>query len=100
MPRRRRRWRPRPVPSRASRTGYGHHLSTAPAHEVFPIATTADPAALTAALDLHAAAKISYAEMSRALATAGIERWTFDTEVLTITYYDLAGTPVLSEPVN
>jgi uncharacterized protein YbcV (DUF1398 family) len=38
--------------------------------------------------------------MSRALAAAGVEKWTFDTRALTITYYDRAGLAVLSERVG
>ncbi|MFG1813468.1 DUF1398 domain-containing protein [Kribbella sp. NPDC049174] len=78
----------------------GHQLSTAAAHEVFPIAATSDTTALTEALRLHEEQVTSYVEMSRALAAAGVEKWTFDTHALTITYYDRAGTALLSEQIS
>jgi uncharacterized protein YbcV (DUF1398 family) len=78
----------------------GHQVTTAPAHEVFSIAATGDKEALVEGLRLHAERVTSYVEMSRALADAGVEKWTFDTSALTITYYDRAGTALLSERVG
>lgn len=78
----------------------GHRISTAPAHEVFPVAATGDKKALVEHLRLHEEQLISYVEMSRALADAGVEKWTFDTRALTITYYDRAGLALLSEQVS
>jgi uncharacterized protein YbcV (DUF1398 family) len=43
---------------------------------------------------------VGYVEMSKALADNGIERWTFDTAELTLTYLDRAGTVVLRETVG
>jgi hypothetical protein len=37
---------------------------------------------------------------SKALADNGVEKWTFDTEKLTITYLDKAGNVLLSEKVE
>ncbi|TDD52654.1 DUF1398 domain-containing protein [Kribbella antibiotica] len=72
----------------------GHEVSTGPAHDVFEVAAASDRDAFLAALEQG-----SYVEMSRALAAAGVEKWTFDTQALTITYYDRAGTALLSEEV-
>jgi hypothetical protein len=38
--------------------------------------------------------------MSRALADHGVEKWTFDTERLTITYFDKAENVLLGEKVD
>lgn len=84
-------------------TYYGHdgqRISTPPAHEVLPVAPTGDRSALLHGLELHAEGTISYVEMSRALADAGVEKWTFDTRALTITYYDRTGSPLLSEQIS
>jgi uncharacterized protein YbcV (DUF1398 family) len=80
--------------------GDGGQVTTAPAHEVFSIAATGDKEALVEGLRLHEERVTSYVEMSRALADAGVEKWTFDTSALTITYYDRAGTALLSERVG
>jgi uncharacterized protein YbcV (DUF1398 family) len=77
----------------------GYEVSTAPAHEVFEIAATSDKQALVEQLRQHETGATSYVEMSRGLAAAGVEKWTFDTASLTITYYDRAGTALLSEAV-
>lgn len=37
--------------------------------------------------------------MSRGLAESGIEKWTVDTNVVTISYYDKKGTPLLVESI-
>jgi len=77
----------------------GYEVVTEPAHEVFEIATTSDRDAALEQLRLAEAGEASYVEMSRGLAAAGVEKWTFDTAALTITYYDRAGTVLLSESV-
>ena len=38
--------------------------------------------------------------MSQGLAESGVEKWTFDTHALTITYYDKAGNILLSESLD
>jgi uncharacterized protein YbcV (DUF1398 family) len=78
----------------------GHQVSTEPAHEVFPVAAVGDREVVVEQLRLHEQGMSSYVEMSRALAAAGVEKWTFDTHELTITYYDAAGLALLSEAVG
>ena len=51
-------------------------------------------------LDLHNQGKTSYIEMSQALAESGIEKWTFDTVKMTVTYLDKQGLAVLVEPIG
>jgi uncharacterized protein YbcV (DUF1398 family) len=41
--------------------------------------------------------KSSYEEMSQGLAESGVEKWTFDTRAMTMTYYDKSGTALLTE---
>ncbi|MFB6723807.1 DUF1398 family protein [Kribbella sp. NPDC056345] len=77
----------------------GYEVVTEPAHEVFEVAATSDKEAFVEHLRLHETGVTSYVEMSRGLAEAGVEKWTFDTMELTITYYDRAGTVLLSESV-
>jgi uncharacterized protein YbcV (DUF1398 family) len=42
---------------------------------------------------------VGYVEMSEALAGNGVEKWTFDTRKMTITYFDKAGNELLSEDI-
>jgi uncharacterized protein YbcV (DUF1398 family) len=78
----------------------GYQVSTGAAHEVFAVAAVGDREVVVEQLRLHELGVTSYVEMSRALAAAGVEKWTFDTHRLTITYYDAAGLALLSEAVG
>jgi hypothetical protein len=51
-------------------------------------------------LSLHNQRMTSYLEMSKGLAASGIDRWTFDTSRMTITYYDTAGHEMLVEAMR
>jgi len=51
-------------------------------------------------LDLHNQQKTSYLEMSKGLADSGVEKWTFDTNNMTITYCDKAGNEMLAEAIK
>lgn len=51
-------------------------------------------------LNLHNQQKTSYLEMSKGLADSGIEKWTFDTNNMTITYCDKAGNEVFAEAIQ
>ncbi|WP_433157981.1 DUF1398 domain-containing protein [Kribbella sp. CA-247076] len=75
----------------------GHQVTSEPTHDVFPIAAVGDKVAMAEGLRRHEEEGTSYVEVSRALADAGVEKWTFDTRALTITYYDRAGSELLSE---
>ena len=50
-------------------------------------------------LRLHSEGRTSYLEMSKGLADSGVEKWTFDTNELTVAYYDRAGNELLVEQV-
>ncbi|MEV6283953.1 DUF1398 family protein [Kribbella sp. NPDC051770] len=73
----------------------GHTVSTPPAHETYEVAPTADPGRVAEALQIS-----DYFEMSKALAACGVEKWTFDTTALTLTYYDKAGNQLLQEALG
>lgn len=75
--------------------GHGHVVSTAPAHELLVVAATRDHEGALKALE-----ESDYLKMSKALADSGVEKWTFDTGALTITYYDKSGAEVLKENVT
>ncbi len=78
----------------------GEKVVTPPAHEVLTIAGTSSRDGLVEALALHGQGKTSYVEMSKGLAESGVEKWSFDTNALTIAYYDKAGNELLVEAVR
>jgi uncharacterized protein YbcV (DUF1398 family) len=78
----------------------GETVVTPPAHEVLTIAATSSRDGLVEHLALHSQGKTSYLEMSRGLARSGVQKWSFDTSALTITYYDKTGNELLAEPVS
>ncbi|SNS97494.1 Uncharacterized conserved protein YbcV, DUF1398 family [Asanoa hainanensis] len=75
----------------------GQELVGPPFHETFAVAEVADQEWFLGYLKEGGA---GYVEMSRALADHGVERWSFDTEQLTITYRDKAGNELLTERVG
>lgn len=78
----------------------GHKVISPPAHETLTIAKTSNREKLIEHLDLHNQGKTSYLEMSKGLADSGVEKWTFDTNNMTITYYDKAGNEMLAEAIK
>lgn len=77
----------------------GHMVVSAPAHEQLAIAETSSRESLVEHLRLHSEGRTSYVEMSKGLANSGVEKWTFDTNKLTVAYYDKAGNELLVEDV-
>jgi uncharacterized protein YbcV (DUF1398 family) len=75
-------------------------LVSPPVHEVFTIADISNLEALHIHLKLHEQGETDYFQMSEGLADSGIEKWTFDTEQMTIAYYDKAGNELLVEEVK
>ena len=71
-----------------------------PVHEKLTIAKKGNREGLKKHLDLHAQGKSDYLEMSRGLAENGIEKWTFDTDKMTIAYYGLDGREMLVEMIE
>ena len=74
-------------------------VKSLPVHEVLHIAETGDRDKMLEHLEHHNQGKTSYLQMSKGLAESGIEKWTFDTSKMTITYYDKAGNEMLTEPI-
>ena len=73
----------------------GYTVVTPPAHQTFTIAETSNREQFLASLEIA-----DYEEMSKSLADSGVERWVFDTNELTMTYYDKAGTELLKEDIK
>ncbi len=69
-------------------------------HETFTIAETCDKEQFLQYMQQVEQGDIGYVEMSKALADNGVEKWTFDTEKLTITYLDKAGNVLLAEQLE
>jgi len=81
--------------------GMGGQKLVGPAfHETFAIAETCDKEQFLQYMRQVEQGGIGYLEMSKALADNGVEKWTFDTEKLTITYLDKAGNVLLSEKIE
>ena len=78
----------------------GYRVVTAPAHEKLTIAKTSDRERLLEHLSLHNQGKTSYLEMSKGLADSGMEKWTFDTNKMTIAYCDRAGNEMVVEAIE
>jgi uncharacterized protein YbcV (DUF1398 family) len=51
-------------------------------------------------LNLHNQQKTTYMEMSKGLAASGIEKWTVDTNNMTMAFYDKAGNQMLIEAIS
>ena len=68
-------------------------------HEELKIAEISNREDFIKHLNLHSQGKTSYVEMSRGLADSGIEKWTFDTNKMTMTYYDKGGNVMLLEEI-
>jgi uncharacterized protein YbcV (DUF1398 family) len=71
-----------------------------PAHETLTVAQTSNREKLIEHLDRHSQQKTSYLEMSKGLADSGVEKWTFDTNNMTITYCDKAGNEMFAEAIK
>jgi len=78
----------------------GHKAISSSAHEELKIAEISNREDFLKHLDLHSQRKTSYLEMSRGLADSGIEKWTFDTNKMTMTYYDKGGNVMLLEEIK
>jgi uncharacterized protein YbcV (DUF1398 family) len=74
-------------------------LMSAPLHEKFTIANESNKEGLLRHLNLHNQGKTDYLEMTKGLADSGIEKWTFDTIKMSITYYDMDGHQMLVERI-
>jgi uncharacterized protein YbcV (DUF1398 family) len=78
----------------------GHKVSSPPAHDKLSIAETSNSQEFLKHLKLHEQGKTSYIEMSQGLAQSGIEKWTVDTNKMTMIFYDKAGKEMLVETIT
>jgi uncharacterized protein YbcV (DUF1398 family) len=78
----------------------GHIVVSPPVHEKLSIAETSNRESFLKHLDLHNQGKTSYLELSKGLADSGIEKWTFDTNKMTIVYYDKDRREILVEAIK
>jgi len=77
----------------------GYCIESAPVHEKLLIAEHSDKESFLRHLSLHGEIKTDYMAMSRGLAESGIEKWTVDTSIATISYYDKKGNQLLVESI-
>lgn len=77
----------------------GRTLVSDAAHSTFAVSDTCDRDAFVAYMKVVEQGGVGYEEMSQHMADLGVEKWTFDTADLTITYSDKAGRTLLSEQV-
>jgi len=78
----------------------GYRIVSLPVHELLHVAETGQRETFLQHLRRHERRETTYLEMSRGLAQSGIEKWTFDTGSMTITYYDKAGREMLVEQIS
>jgi uncharacterized protein YbcV (DUF1398 family) len=78
----------------------GYALTGPAFHEAFAVAETCDREQFLRYIQQVEREGAGYLEMSKALAGKGVQRWTFDTEELTITYRSKAGDVLLAEKVE
>ena len=77
----------------------GQKVVSPPVHETLSVVGISNRAQFLEHLELHVQGKTTYLEMSQGLAASGVEKWTFDTNHMTITYYDKAGNRLLAEVI-
>jgi uncharacterized protein YbcV (DUF1398 family) len=78
----------------------GQKVVSPPIHKKLSIAATRNRENFMRYLRLHEQGKTSYEEMSQGLAESGVEKWTFDTNKMTLTYFDKAGELFLVEDIK
>lgn len=72
----------------------GYMVASPPAHPTFVVNEVSDQEKFLKSLENK-----DYEEMSKGLADSGVEKWVFDTNEMTITYYDKADVELLVEPI-
>lgn len=64
------------------------------------VAMEGDRVAFLDQLKRHERGETGYVAMSEGLAASGVERWTVDTQAMTMTFYNRAGDPLLADPIT
>lgn len=80
--------------------GQNHKISSSPHHEKLNISKEINHEEFLKHLSLHNEGKTTYLAMANGLAGSGIEKWRFDTEKMTLTYYDSKGGEMLVEELH
>jgi uncharacterized protein YbcV (DUF1398 family) len=75
----------------------GRSVVSAPVHEVLPVNDASDREKVIEHLGLHELGRTSYLEMSKGLADSGVEKWTVDTNAMTLAYVDKQGREFVTE---
>jgi uncharacterized protein YbcV (DUF1398 family) len=78
----------------------GYTVKSLAVHAQLTVADTSNRQEFLEHLKLHNQHKTSYLEMSQGLAESGIEKWTVDTNRMTMTFYDKAGNEMLVEAIE
>jgi uncharacterized protein YbcV (DUF1398 family) len=78
----------------------GQRVVSPPVHPMLAIVETSQRETFLQHLGRHERRETTYLEMSRGLAESGIEKWTVDTDRMTMTFYDKAGTEMLVEQIG
>jgi uncharacterized protein YbcV (DUF1398 family) len=78
----------------------GQKLVAPPTSEKLTVSDTSDQKGLMHTLKLVEQDKLTYIGMLKALADNGIEKWTFDTNKMTITYSDKSDQALLVEKIE
>lgn len=78
----------------------GHTVISPPTHSMYAVASTSNHEHFLRHLEQHKNGNTNYFQMSEDLAESGIEKWTFDTGKLTLTYYNKSGNIMLTEKVT
>lgn len=76
-----------------------HTVESGPIYENLLIAQQSSVADLQTALKEHQAGKTDYQTFCKQAAGAGVEKWIIDFPNMTVTYLDIAGTPLLTEHI-
>jgi uncharacterized protein YbcV (DUF1398 family) len=78
----------------------GQRVITDAVHDELTIAASSDRKRFLDSLRRHERGETSYVEMSTGLADSGVERWTVDSQAMTMTFYDRSGGVLLVEQIT
>ena len=78
----------------------GRSVVSAAVHELLPVVDASDRDKVVEHLGLHELGRTSYLEMSKGLADSGVQKWTIDTNAMTLTYVDKQGRGLVTEAIS
>ena len=78
----------------------GYKVVSPTVHEILIVVETSQRDMFLSHLRQHEAGKTTYLELSKGLAQSGIEKWTIDIVVMTVTFFDKAGREMLVEHIS